>query len=318
MQQNFLNFHKIIAIYIVLFAYFVVATYWLIIGGICLAKIFTGVYAPEMSLWWMILFYSSEAGGIIGVIFRWFASVFALYTSIVLFRRGANLMKAIKLASVALLMESVYFISLIPTVILGWIYYFTTDQVYYFNHTPKEIVLLINGLGCLPMAFLTPATLLKLSSTINRGKSFYEILKWSCCTSLVYLFAVFWFNYLTVWFATLIPWPRRGQPGLTFLFDPINCASFIATVIGLLLINIFAVKTLIPGIKKPFKIPTAKKVGYLMLALGGYYILVISLYVLSGGYAAHPTAWHEIIGPAHNPDLWCISFSIAGLFLILS
>jgi hypothetical protein len=52
-----------------------------------------------------------------------------------------------------------------------------------------------------------------------------------------------------------------------------------------------------------------------MMALGGYFMLGMLLYVLAGGFAERPFAWYEMMVP-HNPYLWCVIFLFVGLPLV--
>jgi hypothetical protein len=165
------------------------------------------------------------------------------------------------------------------------------------------------------MVMVIPPLLFKLRSKILQGSSSQDIVKWSCLTCISYLFVVFWFNYSVSWVATLIPWTIRAQPGMRVLLDPINLAGFLATVFGLFLIAMFGLVSTLPAIKKlPVKL-SLRRIGATMIAFGGYFVLMIFLYVLAGGYAEHPTTWYEIIVP-HNPNLWCLIFLFVGLPLV--
>jgi hypothetical protein len=217
--------------------------------------------------------------------------------------------------STALLFEAGYYLSLIPSVVLGFVFPLTGGSLWYFDTTPVLVVLLMNGLVCLMMVMVVPPLLFELRSKIIQGSPSQEIIKWSCLTGISYLFVVFWFNYSMSWVATLIPWTTRAQPGMSVLLDPINLAGFIATVFGLFLIAIFGLMSTLPAIKKlPVEL-SLRRIGAIIMAFGGYFVLMILLYVLAGGYAAHPTTWYEIIVP-HNPNLWCITFLFLGLALL--
>jgi len=168
------------------------------------------------------------------------------------------------------------------------------------------------------MVMFIPPVLLKLRSKIIQGSPSQDIIKWSCLTGISYLFVVFWFNYTIAWVANMIPyWRARGGYGLSFLLEPINLAGFIATVFGLFLIAVFGLMSTLPAVKKlPVEL-SLRRIGATLMAFGGYFVLIILLYVLAGGYEAHPNVWYEMIGP-HNPDLWSVTFLFVGLQLLAS
>ncbi|MEM0313490.1 MAG: hypothetical protein QXQ41_02955, partial [Candidatus Bathyarchaeia archaeon] len=155
----------------------------------------------------------------------------------------------------------------------------------------------------------------KLWSKIHSG-SIKELARWACVTGVAYLFAMFWWNYTMAWVATLIYWPERAQPGIEILHNPVAAASFVLTALGLLFVALYALKVLSPAISGSLEKLKLQKLGYLMLFFSCYFIIMLVLYVVAGGYSAQPTTWMEIIGP-HNPDLWCISLILPAAYLIL-
>jgi ABC-type xylose transport system permease subunit len=69
----------------------------------------------------------------------------------------------------------------------------------------------------------------------------------------------------------------------------------------------------LPAIKKhPIKLNLGG-ISAVIVALGGYFIFNTITYYLTGSYEAHPSVWYEVIGPLHNPNLWCIAFVFLGL-----
>jgi hypothetical protein len=152
-----------------------------------------------------------------------------------------------------------------------------------------------------------------------QGSSSQGIIKWSCLASVSYLFLVFWLSYSMAWVANMVPFGRaQGQYGWSFLLEPINLASFIVTVFGLFLIAIFGLMVTLPVMKKlPIKI-SLRRIGVAMMAFGGYFVFNLLYYYFTGGYAAHPNVWYEVIGPLHNLNLWCVTFLFLGLALLTS
>lgn len=74
-------------------------------------------------------------------------------------------------------------------------------------------------------------------------------------------------------------------------------------------------KALLPTIRKTGT-PSLRQIGITMTGLGVYFALMLAIYIVIGGYYAHPTVWMEIIMPVRNPDWWCLSFLCLGPYLI--
>jgi len=148
----------------------------------------------------------------------------------------------------------------------------------------------------------------------------YTIMEGPLYLRIVYLFVVFWLSYSMSWAANMIPFSRaEGQFGWSFLLEPVNLVSFIITVFGLFLIATSALVLTLPAIKKRVHTLNLRRIGAVITAFGGYFIFDMLYYYLTGGYAAHPNVWYEIIGITHNPNLlWCTTFLFLGLALLTS
>ncbi|MEM2703018.1 MAG: hypothetical protein QXR45_07640 [Candidatus Bathyarchaeia archaeon] len=308
-------------IFIVVCAYFISALYWLIQGVLWGAKLVSDQYIYQRLVqvpWWMFVVYASELGGVVCVAFRLMAGFFALYSAIIFWRKGESPLIRGKVGK-ALIFEGAYYLALIPTVVLGFVYPLMDENLWYFDTTPGLIVLLLNGIVCLMMVAVISPLLFWLGLKILRGSSTQEIVKWSCIVGVSYLFVVFWFNYSMAWAASMVPyWRVPGQYGIGVLIDPINFVGFVVTVFGLLLIAGFALKCVLPVIRKGSVEFRLKRLGTVMTSFGFYFILILILYLLAGGYHGRPAVWMEILGPVHNPDLWCLSFLLLGLRLLMS
>jgi magnesium-transporting ATPase (P-type) len=207
---------------------------------------------------------------------------------------------------------------LIPSVIAAFAYYSSTEYLYYFDHTPGLLLLYGTGIPCLAMVLVIPPLLLKLRAKILRGSSSQEIIKWICLTSVAYLFVVFWFNYSMLWAGSMVPYPKAQiQYGLSFLLEPANLASFAMTVFGLFAIAVFGLLFTLPAIRKQSTKLNLGGIGAVMVAFGGYFVFNTITYYLTGGYEAHPSVWYEVIGPLHNPNLWCVAFIFLGLAVLV-
>ncbi len=311
-------------IFIVICVYFALSLYWAITALNWSIILRSDPYVYQQlskgPWWWMILFYGSEGiTGTIGVVLRAVAGFFALYVAFLYWRKKESALPSIKRkVSAALILEASYYLSLSLSVFAAFVYNISNENLWYFDGTPKTVLLFVTALPCLAMILTIPPLLFKLRSKITHGFQREEVIKWGAITSVAYLFVVFWFNYTMAWAANSIQyWPYYRAPGpygLSFILEPVNFAAFLLTVVGLFLIALFALVSILPAIKKQaFKSPSLKRVGITMTALGSYFILVLSLYFVAGGYDAHRTPWYEIISPYHNPDLWCITFLFAGL-----
>jgi hypothetical protein len=266
--------------------------------------------------WWAVLYYGSEGvSGTVGLILHAIGGFFALHAAYLFWRKKDAALPQIKRkAGTAILLEAGFYLSLIPSVIAAFAYYASTEYLYYFDHTPGLLLLYGTGIPCLAMVLVIPPLLLKLRSIIRRNLPSSEIIKWSCLTGVAYLFVVFWFNYSMLWAGSMVPYPKAQiQYGMSFLLEPANFASFAITVFGLLAIAAFGLLFALPAIKKhPIKLNLGG-ISAVIVALGGYFIFNTITYYLTGSYEAHPSVWYEVIGPLHNPNLWCIAFVFLGL-----
>jgi hypothetical protein len=266
--------------------------------------------------WWAVMYYGSEGvSGTFGLILHAIGGFFALHAAYLFWRKKDRTLPQIKRkAGTAILLEAGFYLSLFPSVFAAFAYYASTEYLYYFDHTPGLLLLYGTGIPCLAMVLVIPPLLLKLRATLMRGSSSQEIIKWSCLTGVAYLFVVFWFNYSMLWAGSMVPYPKAQiQYGMSFLLEPANFASFAITVFGLLAIAAFGLLFALPAIKKhPIKLNLGG-ISAVMVALGGYFIFNTISYYLTGSYEAHPSVWYEVIGPLHNPNLWCIAFVFLGL-----
>ncbi len=297
-------------ILMVVCAYFALALYDLIQSAI-----FSNLLISHLTLyeelmpidWWRTLFYASELGGSIGGVLRFLASGFALYAAVIYWRKKDAALPQIKgKIGWALILEASYFISFIPSAVLGFIFPTTGGNVWYFGTTPVNEVLFVAGFACLAMVLAIPPPLLKLRSLILQGATRSLVVKWSCITAVAYLFVVFWFNTTMQWIGMITTF------GVEILLDPANIAGFVSSVVGLLSIAIAALLSTLPAIKTPNAKLNQRRLGATTVAFGAYYVFAILVYFSSGGYTARPWAWYEMIVP-HNPYLWCVIFLFAGL-----
>lgn len=312
------------AILIAVAVFFCLALYWAVQGIIGSISYISNSYVyqklAEGPLWWMVLYYSGEGvAGTVGLVIRAVGGFFAFYAAaLFLWKKEQSLPQVRRKASVAILFEGVYFLSLIPSTITAFAYYFVDGNVFYFDHTPPLILLYVAAFPTLAMVSVMPAVLFKLRSKVMDNASSLEITKWSSLTAFAYVLVVFWFGYSMAWLGNMVPFDRaRGQYGWSFLLEPINLTSFILTVVGLLLIALFTLKLTLPASKTlPAKMDV-HSIGVVMLAFGGYFIFNLFYFYLTGGYSPHPNVWYEMIGPPHNVNLWCIVSVFLGFTFLI-
>jgi len=269
--------------------------------------------------WWLFLFYSSEGvSGSIAILSRAIAGAFAVYAAFLFWRKKDNTLLTMRQsACMALLLEAVFFLALIPSIITAAAYNSTSQLLFYFGHTPGILLIYCTLIPCLAMVLIVPPLLLKLRAVVKKEAPSHEILKWTCLAGVGYLFAVFWFNYTMLWAGEAVPYTRvYEQWGLSFVLQPANFLSFFLTVFGLLALAIAALVTTLPAIKKQLTLPNLAWVGVFMVALSGYFIFNLFYYYLTGAYPAHPSVWYEVIGPLHNPNLWAVALIFLGAPLI--
>jgi hypothetical protein len=310
-------------IFVVACAYFLYALYFAIYGLYGGIDLILSPYVYNLvsknPWWWAVLYYGSE-GYVVAVacLLRVIAGCFALYSAFLFWRKKDLALPRIKgKVGKALLFEAFHYFALCLTVIASFVYFFSNEDLYYFDHTPDLIYLYVGGIPVLAMILIVSPVLLKLRATIIRRADNPEIIRWSCLTGIAYLFVVFWFNFSMGWAGNMIPYGRSQQNyGINFLLEPANFASFAVTVFGLLLIAIYGLISTLPIIRKKSTKINLKNMGIVILALGGYFLFHMFYYYLTSGFEAHSSVWYEIIGPLHNPYFWCLSLFFLG-FVVL-
>ena len=218
----------------------------------------------------------------------------------------------------ALLLESGYFLFLIPSVIAALAYNSTSLYLFYFDHTPGLLLLYGTAIPCLAMVLVMPPLLLKLRASIKHEASTQEITKWACLTGVGYLFVVFWFNYSMLWAGVTVPYPKAyEQYGYSFILEPANLVSFALTVFGLFALAALTLTITFPVIKKQAAHLNLTHVGAVMVLFSSYFVFTTIYFYLTGGYAAHPSVWYEVISANHNPNLWAIALLFLGVPLMI-
>jgi hypothetical protein len=223
-----------------------------------------------------------------------------------------------KAAGAALILEAAYLLCLLTNVSAAIGYNLTSQYLFYFDHTPPLMLILGTAIPCLAAVLVIPPCLLKLRAKIKNSVPHAEALKWACLTGLGYLLVLFWLTYSLLWADVMVPYPRAyEQYGLGFILQPANLLSFSLTVFGLLALGIAAVATVLPAIKKTPASLNLTRVGAVLTAVGAYFLYNTVTYYVTGGYAAHPSVWYEVVGPLHNPNLWALTLIFVGVPLMI-
>jgi len=124
--------------------------------------------------WWMVLFYSSEGvAGSVAIIVRAISGTFAVYGAFLFWRKKEDSMSNVrKSLSVVLLLEAVFFLTLIASVVAAAAYNLANDpSLFYFGHTPEALLLYVTLIPCLAIVLIVPPLLLKLRASINHKAS---------------------------------------------------------------------------------------------------------------------------------------------------
>ena len=308
----------VIAVYFAYGVYFATSGMRDSIGMLSNEYIYTSLL--QNPWWWMVLFYGSEGvTGSISIISRAVAGAFAFYAALLYWRKKDIARSTIrKSASAALLFEAIFFLALVPSIIAAVAYNLTSENLFYFGHTPELLLLYCTVLPILAIVLIVPPLLLKLRTTIKREEPQPEIVKWACLTAVAYMFVVFWFTYCMFWMGETIPYPGvYPRWGLDFVLQPANLLSFSLTVLGLLALSIATLVTTLPAIKKQTTQLNITHIGRILVDFGAYFIFNVFYYYFTGGYNANPSVWYEVIGPLHNPNLWTIALAFLGAAVLI-
>lgn len=307
-----------LALLIAAAAFFIWSAYWIFVSvRVTVQMILERSFFIEQTAvsWWTVLFYATELVPSAGILFRFIASLLILYSVVIISAKKGLSFSIVKgKVCAAIFLEAAYYLTLIPALLSGFAFAFFGESLWYYGETPKIIVVLLNGVVSIAFLFIIVPVLFKLRAKIASNAPTEQLLKYGSITAISYLF-VFWFTYAMSWFSSLVPWTVRDQPGIDILMNPLDMLSFVATVFGFLAIALYAFKVFLPVIKERGA-PNLRQIGIITTGVGVYFALMLAIYLVIGGYYAHPTVWMEIIMPVHNPDWWCLSFIVIGPYLI--
>jgi hypothetical protein len=258
--------------------------------------------------------------GTLGLAFR-IGAVLAAILAMVNFLKGKELSKVLRPLSFALLMEAPYFMSFIPSAIFGFVAGFGLLSGYHTLTEGGLWFIVETAVPTLVESVIMPFSLLKLrSKLIPASRSYRKIVEWSCITGVSYLI-VFWLTYFTQWIATFMQPESYASLylgyGIEYVLNyPLNMFTFIFTSVGLPFLMIFFLRSSLPAIRDPAKGLNLRNVGIALTLLGGYFITIITLFMIFGAVGG-PSIW-IIFFMFNNPDLWCITLPVLGIPLILT
>ncbi|MCS7096728.1 MAG: hypothetical protein RMK50_06685 [Nitrososphaerota archaeon] len=245
--------------------------------------------------------YFTDVPGSVGLGFRTAAGLIALI--MVLFAIcGKELSSSETLISLRwiILFEAVYWLVLFPSAL--WGFYFEGG----FGYT-REVIIASTGLPCLVESTILPAFLLLLFAKLKPDKPYAEKAKWVLTTGTLYIF-IFWFNYTMQWTAEIL----RTGTGFVLNYS-VNAFAFALTVIGLLLIAIYAANYTRKFMEKPDN-ADIKQLGAIITAFGLYFDINLLLWLIYGKPGGW-NLWHTFF-IYHNMDLWMATLPLVGLPLL--
>jgi hypothetical protein len=233
-----------------------------------------------------------------GLIVRLLAGIIALSAVALAFtKRGLAQSTGTKLLKAVLILEALYWLSLLPSGIWGTLPSRFGFSLGFFLNT---------GLPCLVGSISIPICLFALVRNLGVNKPEKAAIKWSMLAGVFYV-VTFWLNNSGMW-ATVVLGKGFGY----VLGAPQYVLSFGATLFGLLALAIcmayLAVKSI--GTERVQYIRFGA-IGGVLTALGIYYLWNYLTWIFFGGW----NDWYAwILG--HNLDLWLLSLPLVGLPLL--
>jgi hypothetical protein len=232
-----------------------------------------------------------------GLVARFIGSLIALIIVATIIKKGQFQSSTFKLLKISLVLEALYWISLLPSGIWGIL---PSSRGYNLSF------LLSTGLPCSVASITIPISLFALVRNLGPNKIQKAAIKWSLIAGIFYILA-FWLNNSGMWLVTVI------QTGFGYVLStPQYFVSFSATLVGLLALTIYtaylAKKSM--GIEQVQNLNMGS-IGAILTALGVYYLWNYLTWIFFGGW----NQWYAwILG--HNLDLWLLSLPLVGLPLL--
>jgi hypothetical protein len=243
----------------------------------------------------------TDVPSVVGLAFRTAAGLIASVT--VLFfivKRDLERSEALMSLRWILLLEAAYWLSLLPSGLLGLTSGYSSSVEGFVEST----------LPCLIESIGLPILLAKLFFELNPKKPSQGKIKWSLILGTYYLF-VFWLSNSGNWIYVV------STKGIGYVTSyTTNLFSFVLTTVGLLLLTIYlgyfsrktsGNATIDLGLKG---------VGGILTALGLYFNTIYMLYIFFGATGGW-SEWYAWFFN-HNMDLWLVSLPLIGLPLLFT
>ena len=260
----------------------------------------------SLSFWIFI----TDVAGAFGLVFRLIAGLIAVAAMIFCFaKKGLSAVTAFKVLRWILVLEAIYWVSLIVSGIWGVL----PAELSGFGETTglsfNVGLLITTGIPCLVSSTVIPIALFKIASSLNPNKPTKNAIKWGLIAGTVYVF-VFWLNNTGMWITTLL---LKGTEYLSAY--PENLLSFVLTIYGLPVLAIFTAHFTGKSIgTEAWEKLNLRTMGALIVALGLYFLWNYLTWIFFGGDHLWSDWYAWFLG--HNLDLWMLSLPLVGLPLL--
>jgi hypothetical protein len=233
-----------------------------------------------------------------GLIVRLVGSLIAFIAiALALTKKGLPQSSAYKLLKIVLVLEALYWLSLLPSGIWGIL-----PSAWGFSLG----FLFSTGLPCLVASISIPISLFALVRNLGLNKPQKGAIKWSMIAGIFYILSL-WLNNSGMWLVTVM------QVGFEYVLStPQYLVSFSTTLFGLLALAIYTVyvakKSMGTEHVQNLRIGS---IGVILTTLGVYFLWNYLTWIFFGGW----NQWYAwILG--HNLDLWMLSLPLVGLPLL--
>jgi len=251
--------------------------------------------------------YITDISALVGLIFRFVASLIAIASVIFYFSKGLpSTAKTYKILRWILIFEAIYWLGLLTTTVMS---------IPGLINEPVTSMLSSLALNVIPLiveSIVLPISLFILAWKLNPNKPLKQAIKWGLITGTIYII-VFWLTNSSMWFVTL-----TYQKPIGYITSyPQNLLSFILTTFGLLALAIYtAYFTKKSSGAESLQELNLKTVGAIIIALGMYFLWNYLTWIFFGGNYLWSDWYAWFLG--HNMDLWMLSLPLLGLPLLFT
>ncbi len=241
----------------------------------------------------------------VGIIARFIGGIIAIGAVLYYYKKGLpSQQKIYKILRWVLLLEAIYWLSLVPQ---AGIY------IYYAFSRHMSAAALFNNLAWATIpgiveSIVPPVALLILAVKLNPNKPFRGVVKWALISGVTYVLT-FWLTNTGAWMQVI----DSAKGTAYFTSYPQHLFSFAITAIGLLALAIYAgfVARKNRGASTLQEL-NIRAIAAVITLLGMYFLWnYLSWVFFNGGWSSW-YAW--FLG--HNLDLWMLSLPLLGLPLI--